>query len=149
VPDYIPNERLNELLILLGRSLLQYVGESWPWTAEHETQPREVINRLVAEQQESVAQIAEFLDERGHRITYGSFPTEYTSLHYAALDYLLTRLIADQREIFEEVGEARLEAEGDYDAELLLTGVSEQARRHLTELEQLARDREARKPAVV
>ena len=136
------SDRLNGLLIELGRSLLQYVGESWPWSPGDDDEEKAVIDRLVAEQQESVAHLAALLDERGHLIDPGAYPTDYTSLHYVALDYLLGRLVAQQQELAADLHAALQDAHGDEEAELLLTGVAVQADRHLEELRNLiaARD---------
>jgi hypothetical protein len=72
----LPSDRLNDLLIDVGRSLLQYVGESWPWTSEDEADVGTSVQRIVAEQRDTVLQLAELLDSRGHRIAYGQYPSE-------------------------------------------------------------------------
>lgn len=137
LPHIDSSDRLNELLIELGRSLLQYVGESWPWTPGDDEEEKAVIDRLVAEQQDSVAHIAALLDDRGRLIDPGAYPTEYTSLHYVALDYLLGRLVAHQQEIVRDAQSALQDAHGDDEVEMLLTGVAAQAERHLEELRAL------------
>lgn len=141
MPHLFSNDRLNELLIQLGRSLLQYVGESWPWSPDNEIQEQRTIDRLVAEQRESVAHIAELLADRGHLIDPGAYPTEYTSLHYVALDYLLKQLAAEQDELAADLQQALLDAHGDEEAEFLLTGLAAQVERHKSELESLIASR--------
>jgi hypothetical protein len=131
------NDRLNELLIGLGRSLLQYVGESWPWTPGDDVEEKSVIDRLVAQQRESVAHLAALLDERGHLIDPGAYPTDYTSLHYVALDYLLGRLVAQQQELAGDARTALQDSQGDEEVEMLLTGVATQAEQHREELSKL------------
>jgi hypothetical protein len=131
------SDRLNELLIEQGRSLLQYVGESWPWVPGNDDEEKAVIDRLVAEQRETVAHLAALLDERGHLIDPGAYPTDYTSLHYVALDYLLGRLVAQQQELAGDARAALQDAQGDEEVEMLLTGAAAQADRHLEELRKL------------
>lgn len=145
--DLISNHRLNDLLIDLGRSLLQYVGESWPWTGYDEAGEQAAINTLVAEQKTSVQAIAELLVEREHFIDPGSYPTEYTSLHYVALDYLLNQLVQDQRELVEECAAASGEAHDDPEAGPLLAHIADQSVAHLKTLEELAAKRAAGQPA--
>jgi hypothetical protein len=141
------NHRLNDLLIDLGRSLLQYVGESWPWTSADEAAEQARIDALVAEQQQSLRSLTELLAARGHRIDPGSYPTEYTSLHYVALDYLLTQLVEEQQELADECAEVVTEGANDPQAAPLLVQISEQATDHLQRLRLLAQQRASRQPA--
>jgi hypothetical protein len=145
--EFISNHRLNDLLIDLGRSLLQYVGESWPWTGYDEAKEQAAINTLVDGQKASVQSLAELLAGRGHFIEPGTYPTEYTSLHYVALDYLLSQLVEDQRELVEECAAVSGDAQDDPDAGPLLAQIADQAAAHLKTLEDLAAKRTARQPA--
>jgi hypothetical protein len=144
----LSSDRLNDMLIDVGRSLLQYVGESWPWTSEDECDIRAAVERMVAEQRDTVLQIAMLLDERGHRITCGQYPSDYTSLHYVALDYLLDQLIAEQQDLAGELAGAVEEAAGDEEAHALLSAAAEQARCHANELAALAAGRKLRSTIV-
>jgi len=144
----LPSDRLNDLLIDVGRSLLQYVGESWPWSSEDESDIHTAVERMVAEQHDTVLQIAGLLDERGHRITYGQYPSDYTSLHYVALDYLLDQLIAQQQDLAGELSGVVEEAAGDEAAHALLSAAADQARRHAVELAALAAGRKSRSTIV-
>ena len=144
--DRINNERLNDALIDLGRSLLQYAGESWPWTSQDEAGEREAVERMVAEQRATVLQLAELLDERAHRITYGQYPSEYTSLHYVALDYLLDQLASQQQSLAEELTATAAGLTDDEHAHAIVTAAAEQAARHQRELEALIAQRKS--PAV-
>lgn len=140
----LPSDRLNDLLIDIGRSLLQYVGESWPWTSAEESDERAAVERMVAEQRETVLQLAALLDARKHRITYGQYPSEYTSLHYVALDYLLEQLVDEQRTLAAELkSAAEEEAAGDADAQPVVAAAAEQAARHAEELAALAARRKS------
>lgn len=140
----IPNDRLNDLLIDLGRSLLQYVGESWPWASEDEAAEGTAVERMVAEQRESVLQFAALLDDRGHRIAYGQYPSEYTSLHYVALDYLLDQLVDDQQYLADELAAAALDSADDADAKHVISAAADQAAAHQRELQDLIAKRKFR-----
>ena len=145
--DLIANHRVNDLLIDMGRSLLQYVGESWPWTGADAAGEKEVIDRLVAEQRQSVGRLAELLSRRGQVVNYGTYPTNYTSLHFVALDYLLDQLLAEQQELVvatDRIADIAF-AQVDPEATELLAEIRDEAARHLRELEQLVKARKSRK----
>ncbi|REJ96400.1 MAG: hypothetical protein DWQ34_03960 [Planctomycetota bacterium] len=143
----IPNDQLNDLLIDLGRSLLQYVGEIWPWTSREDADVHKAVEKLVAEQRASVERLAELLDRRGHRIESGAYPTEYTSLHYVALDFLLDQLAAHQERLADEAAGLAAAADDDEEAGSLLSDISQEAARHRDELARLSSTRKAQQSA--
>jgi hypothetical protein len=88
-----------------GRSLLQYVGEAYPY-APHQAEP--AVHRLMAlakDQNAAVGRLVRYL-QRHHATPplLGSFPTEFTSTNFVALMHLLPPLQKD-----EERGIAELE----------------------------------------
>ena len=93
------NAELNRLLIDLGRSLLQYVGESWPWTAYGEEDVRAEFEQLVERQAQCVGGIIELLDDRTWPIDFGIYPPEYTDLHFLSLEFLLRQLVVNADEL--------------------------------------------------
>jgi hypothetical protein len=81
-----------------GRSLLQYVGEAFPY-APHRAEP--AVQRLLAaakEQSAAVGRLIRFL-QRHHAIPplLGSFPTEFTSINFVALVHVLPALLKDEQ----------------------------------------------------
>lgn len=97
------NNLLNDLLIDVSRSLLQYAVEAWPWTANDAEFGLKTVRELAASQRARVAELAELLTSRGHIIDFGIYPTEYTDLHYVALSYFLKLLETSQQELIAEV----------------------------------------------
>lgn len=134
----VSNERLNDLLIDVGRSLLQYTSEAWPWASSEDEQMREKIERMAAEQRDVVAALADLLSDRGHAIDFGTYPTDYTSLHYVAIDFLLSQLIANQRTVLAECEAVERAAAEDDQARALLQDIVLSERRHLKELAAMA-----------
>ncbi len=128
---------LNDLLINLGRSLLQYVGECWPWTDPDTEDEHQKINELVAAQKRQVGQLAEMLIDAEWNVDYGTYPTEYTDLHYVALTYLLDQLIQNQQYLVEEARRTLLACEGDPEAKKLVGEIQSQQQTILHELEKL------------
>jgi hypothetical protein len=140
----VSNERLNDLLIDVGRSLQQYTSEAWPWASSQDEQMREAIERMAAEQRDVVAALADLLADRGHAIDFGTYPTEYTSLHYVSIDFLLGQLIANQRSILAQCEAVERAAAEDDEARSLLQDILISERRHLEELQAI----ENRRPSV-
>jgi hypothetical protein len=118
---------LNQLLIDLGRSLLQYVGECWPWTG-HTASVRKELLTLVERQQAGVRRLAELLLDRGTDIDFGTYPTEYTDLHYCALDFLLGELVKNASELLSDIEGTRLAVAGDAEAQSVLQSVANEQR---------------------
>ncbi|MCA8998504.1 MAG: hypothetical protein KDA68_14325 [Planctomycetaceae bacterium] len=93
------NDRLNDLLITINRSLLQYAMESWLWSSDATDSLLDPLKQAAAKQQHDVERLAGFLTERRHRTSFGTFPATYTSLHYVAVGFLVSRILANQRDI--------------------------------------------------
>ena len=137
---------LNRVLIRIYRSLLQYVGECWPWTpATAGTAEQNAINALVNSQQASVARLAEFLANREWPVTFGVYPAEFTDLHYVSLEFLLSRLVTDQNAIVTALEQVQQAVRDDPHAAALLHDVTAAEKGHLYQLRELAK----RAPAAV
>ena len=115
--ETVVHDRLNDLLVNLGRSLLQYTLEAGPWTVELDVcELRPVVERLATNQRHSVQRLAEFLDAAGAPVDFGIYPDEYTSLHYVSLNYLLQQLLAAQQSLVAECEQAARELAHDEEA---------------------------------
>ncbi len=143
VTTIVSHDSLNDLLIELGRSLLQYVGESWPWTSADEQETQRSITSLIDDQQQDVLALAERMNERHHSIDFGTYPTEYTSLHYVSLDYLLDELVLNQQAKVRACDELLMQSESGEQPEVaaLLQETTSREQRILAELRHLARAR--------
>lgn len=135
------NETLNDLLINLGKSLLQYVGEAWPWVEEGAEAEHATITALVARQQVYVGALSHILSERGHVIDFGTYPTEYTDLHYVALDYLLSQLVENEAALVDDIRVALERCAGDVQAAALLQEVLRDQQEIAAAVRELARSR--------
>lgn len=100
------NGKLNQLLVDIGRSLLQYVGECSAWTSPSWAEKEHEFESLVALQKEHVRQLVDLLMERGWSIDFGGFPATYTDLHFLSLKYLLKLTIESQKAVVFELDEA-------------------------------------------
>ncbi len=90
---------INEALIGLSRSFLQYVAESWPWVDETDRTIEEQMQVLAERQRQDVSELVQLLLARDWSIDFGTFPTEYTDLHFISLSTLFERLENGQQKI--------------------------------------------------
>ncbi len=90
---------INEALIGLSRSFLQYVAESWPWVDESAGRIEEQVQILAGRQRQDVSELVHLLTDRDWPIDFGTFPTEYTDLHFISLSTLFDWLSNGQRQI--------------------------------------------------
>ncbi len=134
----IITSQLNDLLIQIGRSFLQYVGESWPWASTSADETRRTLERLATEQQQSVGALARLLNESGEYIDFGTYPTSYTSLHYVDVDFLLDQLVQNQETIVRACESASGGLNSDPMASSLVRDIVVAEQRHLDELRKLA-----------
>lgn len=90
---------INEALIGLSRSFLQYVAESWPWVDETDRTIEEQMQVLAERQRQDVSELVQLLLARDWSIDFGTFPTEYTDLHFISLSTLFEWLENGQQKI--------------------------------------------------
>jgi hypothetical protein len=131
---------LEQLLIDVARSLLQYVGECWAWSstdAKSSESTQSKIESLVKLQGRSVERLATLLAARVERVDFGAFPTEYTDLHYCALDYLLLQLQGNTSELIRSIESAIAAYRTDAVATPVLEAVAADHRKILDELKNL------------
>lgn len=120
-----------------GRSLLQYVGDSSPWTAAEDGADLGKLRQLIAEEKETLADLAGLL--RRHRVPtpyLGPYPEPFMTLNYLSLDRLLPLLLTHQRAAVAEL-DATIARCSDGEAHAALLRLLERKRRHLAELEAL------------
>jgi hypothetical protein len=121
-----------------SRSLLQYLSESFPWTAPEYQDAVSQLGRLAEEERTGIARIARFLQRRHVPLPYlGAFPEEFTSINFIGLDYALARLVKRQRRAIAE-WEADLRRLTEPEARALVEELLAEKQRHLKELEALA-----------
>jgi len=137
------NSRLNEFVVAIGHSLLQYADECWPWVNTTDADAHVVIHRLAALQRQEVATLVELLMQRERIIDFGTFPTDYTDLQFLSLDYLLARIIAGEQILVADLDEAVHACVDDAAAADVLRELLTTQRKILERLESLAKSRVA------
>ena len=130
------NQALNRLVIEIGRSLLQYLGEAWPWTDESNAPVREKIDELVGRQSEQVGLLCAMLSERNWPIDFGTYPTEYTDLQFLSLDFLLKQTLQNAERLDDVI--AGIASSASQDDAAILNEVLASQREIVAELRELA-----------
>ena len=133
------NAKLNQLVVNLGRSLLQFVGEVSPWTPANAAATRDAVARLVSRQQRDITRLTDLLVERGCPIDFGMYPADFTerNLHFLSLKSLLPRVIASQEALVAELDEAAHTCIDDPEAVTILGEVLSAERAGTEELKTL------------
>jgi hypothetical protein len=129
---------LPEIVRRQSHSLLVYVSESFPWTTPQEQSALGTLRELALEERKAVADLARFLQRRHVSVPYvGSYPSSFTTINYASLDYVLPLLVKSERDALSAL-ERDASQLSDADARALIDRLIEIRRRHLKTLEGLA-----------
>jgi hypothetical protein len=128
---------VQEQLRRTSRSLLQYLGESAPWTGANDEETMDRLRQLILEEQAAGADLARLLrQQRAPGLFLGSYPESFTTLNFVSLDRLLPLLVAYQRQAITKL-EGSLPQVQDAEALVHLQKLLEMRRRHLAILEEL------------
>jgi hypothetical protein len=84
---------LSDLLNQVRYSLLQYIGESWPWSGKDDQVRLDAFVGLVRRQQFSAERLASLLLDRRAVVPGSNYPQDCSELHFVTLDYAKTRLV--------------------------------------------------------
>ena len=133
------NAKLNQLLIDIGRSLLQYVGHCSSWSSRSDVAIANEFPTLVAAQQEHVAELSGLLTSRRWTIDFGGFPAQFTDLHFLSLKYLLKQIVINQKAILIELEEASHTSVDDPEAAALIEVILSSERKTTERLEALSK----------
>jgi hypothetical protein len=118
-------------------SLLQYIRDAFPWTSLEEHDAWRQLREVVDEDTRAIADLGRFLARRRVPLPYiGQFPTDFTSINFVALDWVVRRLTDLQRH---EVATLEADAAGraDLESRAALQKLLDVKRRHLLVLQGL------------
>lgn len=127
---------LADLFTILGNSLLQYLDEADPWTDAEHAEAKATLDRLAKSQQTSYGELADIVARRHLQLNFETFPSEYSALHYLALDYVIGKIIANQIAVVAACDVA-LQACGRDPVARILVGIQSREAHHLVELRKL------------
>jgi hypothetical protein len=119
-------------------SMLSYVGDAFPWTTSRGGPALARLQQLVHAHREAVADLGRFLTRNRTPVGYiGSYPTNFTTINFLSLDYMLPRLAADERRGIAQL-ERDLAALTDPDVPAQVKKLLQVKQDHLQALELLA-----------
>jgi len=128
---------LQDLFRREGRSLLQYLAESFPWTPSDRQAAVRQLHQLAAQQRQSAVKLAHFLERHHVALPYlGAFPMDFTTINFIGLDFAVPLLVKDEQEAVAEL-ERDLDQVTDAEARKLLQELLHEKRQLLKELEAL------------
>jgi hypothetical protein len=90
---------LHEIVRRESRSLLSYVADAYPWTTAAGGPALVTLRQAIDAETEAVATLGRYMVRHKAPLTFlGSYPAHFTSINFVALEYLLPRLVAAQKE---------------------------------------------------
>ena len=129
---------LQDILRRESRSVLSYVAEAYPWTTRAEEKALTDLQQLIAAERAAVNCLGQFLVRRRIPLPFlPSYPAHFTTINFLALDFLLPRLIEQERRSIADL-ERDLAALHDPAARAEVEKLLALKRRHLPQLEELA-----------
>jgi hypothetical protein len=137
VIDAVAEELIERQIARDGRSLLQYVGESAPYTPARSEQAHVRIAEMAREEQEAIGRLIRFMQR--HHVSppvLGAFPSHFTTINFVALDFLLPALLKEQKFCVSDL-ERSLAALPEGETRRLLWDYLEMKRRHLHAFEEM------------
>ena len=141
---------LQKILRRETRSLLQYVGDTFPWPTLDAGAALTVLENLVASERDAAAELARFLARQRQSLPWlGPYPQDFTTLNYVSLDNLLPRIIQSEQDDIAQL-ESDLAALTSEDARAEVEKILAIKRRNLETLRQLrAKSEESRAPRAI
>lgn len=132
-----PIDVLNRLLVLHHRSLPAYLDYASPTWDRGDGRAREVLQTIVAEQQQMADRLGEMIIEGDGSVQFGGFPLRFTAYHDLSFDYLLPQLIEHQQRHVAAIEEGVAQLASAPRAQSLAQEALEMAQQHLGLLEEL------------
>jgi hypothetical protein len=126
-------------LISMGSSsLLQYVSESFPWSADLAHAAFDAVLALAREERDEVVRFTRLLQKRHLGLPpKGTYPSHFTTINFVSLDYLWPKLIAEHETEIAEI-DSMLPQTSDDDIRKLALAYRDMKCRHLQALRELA-----------
>ena len=129
---------LGRLIWMGSSSLLQYVSEAFPWSADPLHAAYDRLRKIAAEEREDVVALTRWIQKQRVRVPpLGAYPSHFTTINFCSLDYLLPKLVAEHEKEIAEIT-TRLAACDDEDIRKLAQHYLDMKRDHLQALKELA-----------
>jgi hypothetical protein len=128
----------SRLISMGSSSLLQYVSESFPWSADPAHAAFDSVAAMAREERDEVVSFTRYLQKKHLRLPpMGAYPSHFTTNNFVSLDYLLPKLMAEHEREISEI-DSMLPHSRDDDIRKLALAYRDMKRRHLQALQELA-----------
>ena len=130
---------LNDCFAAECRSLIGHLADSQPFISWVAVDEQAVVRRIIADERRHERELADLIDALDGVAVPVTPPTNAASIHYLDLLYLLSQIIADKRRLVAAYEMACARVAGEERAEKLVSRILDDERRHLADLERIAR----------
>jgi rubrerythrin len=143
-------EAIREIAYQEGRSILQYVGDAFPWTAADQTSSLDRFQQIVHAERDMLARLTQFLyKQRVAPPAVGSYPVAFTSLNFVSLGLIVKRLIEYEQKSMDAL-QATIPSVVNSEARALLQSFLDLKKKHLQTLKDIqAGPKPSTEPAVM
>jgi len=94
---------LKQLLVVLARSFLQYADTACLWATGASGMGSAQLAQLADAQRQDVGRIVGHLQRDDPGVEFGTFPTDYTDLHFLSLEFLANQLLDNQTSLVDQI----------------------------------------------
>jgi hypothetical protein len=127
--------RLQNLLRRQSRSFLRFVADAQPWATTEERALLDKLMKLIEDEAQGTTALAQFMLRQHIDLPYlGTYPESFTNMSFVSLDYLLPRLVEEEKHAVKEL-EADVRALQDQAARRLVQKLLDQKLKHVPILE--------------
>lgn len=132
---------LHRLVSMGARSLLQYVCQASPWSADSSDSALARVSSIAAQERDATARLTRHLQKKRLPLApVESYPSHFTTLNFVTLSFLLPKLIAEHEREIAEI-EGRLPQAKDEEIRTLAEAYLDRKRRDLGTLKEIAAGR--------
>lgn len=131
---------LNRLRVIHNRSLPTYLSYAVPWSQAGGESAAETLALVANDHKTMVDRLGQLILENGGVTEPGSFPLEFTSLHFLSLDFLVQKLIESQQKTIQEIGDCVEQLRLSPSTQAVAQEALGEAKGHLESLKELVTD---------
>ena len=131
------NATLNQVIVLLNRSLAAYLADARPWMGNAGPEAVATLDAIVQDQRDAADRLSHLVLDGGGDVASGEFPMRFTSLHDLSFEYCLGQLIQRQQQDIQFLEQAVAALERAPLAKSLVEETLGAAKGHLQSLQEL------------
>ncbi|SFI17299.1 hypothetical protein [Planctomicrobium piriforme] len=128
------NALLNDLLVELHRSLVQYVLEAWLWSAPQAAPLKGAVLSLSERQRQDAGKIVALLQDRAHSLDFGQYDHDFPRMNYVAIEFLFAQLCDNQNSLVQKLEQSLPKLKTDPEAHALIVEILKSQRSGLEKL---------------